>query len=69
MRQVLINGRWESPPPGVDIQEWVYEIIAVELDMVSLMPKRWVQRFELIRAVRKSPRHKAVPVRVVRNID
>lgn len=68
MKQVLINGRWESPPDA-DVESWLNEQIAVDLDVAKLMPKRWVPRFELIRAVRKSPRHKAVPVRVVRNID
>lgn len=67
MRQVLIKGRWESPPSNVE--DWLNEQVAIELDLVNLMPKRWVPRFELIRAVRESPRHKAVPIKIVRSID
>lgn len=66
MRQVLISGKWESPPLGVDIEYWINEKIAVELDTYTLLPKRYIPRFELIRAIRESPRHKAVPVKIER---
>ena len=65
MRQVLINGCWESPPSGTDIHDWLYEIIAVEIDEL-LCITRYIPRFESIQAVRKSPRSKAVPVKIVR---
>lgn len=68
MRQVLINGNWESPPLNANIVEWLNEIISVELDMESLIPRRYIPRFELIRAMRKSSRHKAKPVKIVRSL-
>lgn len=67
MRQVLINGSWVSPPVGISIKEWLHEMISVELDD-QLMVKRWVPRFELIRAIRKSPKHKTEIVKIVRSL-
>ena len=68
MRQVLINGSWESPPSGINTESWITEVIAIELDIELLIPKRYIQRFELISAIRESPRHKAIPVKVVRSL-
>lgn len=68
MGQVLINGSWESPPPSIDIQEWFTETIAVEIDGL-LSITRNIPRFELIRAIRKSPRSKSVPVKIVRSLN
>lgn len=65
MRQVLINGSWESPPSNVDIYEWLTERVAVEIDEL-LCITRYVQRFEIIRAIRKSSRSKTIPVSIVR---
>lgn len=67
MRQVLIDGIWLSPPTGINIGEWLNEVISVELDG-ELMPKRWIRRFELIRAIRKSPRHKPETVKIVKSL-
>lgn len=36
MGQVLINGSWESPSPSIDIQEWLTETIATEIDEFSV---------------------------------
>lgn len=68
MGQVLINGSWESPPPSVDIQKWLTETIAVKIDEL-LCITRYIPRFELIRAIRKSPRSKSVPVKIVRSLN
>lgn len=68
MRQVLINNSWESPPPDINIEKWLNEVIAVELNIELLTPKRYIPRFELIRAIRESPRHKAIPVKIVRSL-
>lgn len=68
MKQVMINGHWESPPPHIDLADWLNEIIAVELDMELLIPKRYILRFELIRAVRESSKHKAKSMKVVRSL-
>lgn len=31
MKQVLINGCWESPPSGANIQEWLNEKFRLKL--------------------------------------
>lgn len=67
-RQVLIEDCWESPPDGVNVIDWLNEPIRIEININDLTLKRYILRFELIRAVRKSPRHKAEPVTVVRSI-
>lgn len=69
MRQVLINNSWESPPSGDNIESWLTEVVAVELNMVLLIPKRYIPRFELIIAIRESPRHKVIPVKVFRSLN
>lgn len=66
MRQVLINGSWESPPANVDIHEWLTERIAIEIDEL-LCITRYVHRYELIRAIRKSSKSKSIPVSIVKN--
>lgn len=68
MKQVLINDSWVSPPRDANIEEWLNEIIYVELNMELLIPKRYIRRFEMIRAIRESSRHKAKPVKIVRSL-
>lgn len=68
MRQVLINGCWESPPSGANIKEWLNEKISVEIDEL-LCITRHIARHELIRAIRRSTRCKPVPVKIVRSLN
>lgn len=67
MKQVLINGNWEIIPASANIEEWLNEIISVELDMELLIPQRYIHRFERVQAVRESPKHKAKSIRIVRS--
>lgn len=68
MKQVLINGIWEAVPPNVNVEEWLNEIISVDVDMELLIPRRYIYRFEMIQAVRESRRHKAKPVEIIRSL-
>lgn len=68
MKQVLINGIWEAVPPNANVEEWLNEIISVDVDMELLIPRRYVPRFERIQAVRESRRHKAKPVKIIRSL-
>lgn len=66
MKQVLISGIWEAVPQNTE--EWLNEIISVELDMELLIPRRYIHRFEMIQAMRESRRHKVKPVKIIKSM-
>lgn len=61
MKQVKIDGQWITPP--VNTREWLNEIVKVKLDQM-LMPCGYVFRWQIIEAIRDSPRHKEKKVLV-----
>lgn len=64
MKQLLINDEWITPP-SEDLDNWLRECIAVELNFNTLMVQRYISRYQLVRAMRKSPRHKAEIIRII----
>lgn len=64
MKQVMINGEWQSPPTNVPVADWLNEPVAVKICPETLTITGYTFRWQLITALRKSPRHKAQRIKV-----
>jgi len=64
MKQVLINEKWQTPPANTPVSDWLNEVVAVKYCPETLTITGYTFRWQVITAVRDSPRHKAQRVKV-----
>lgn len=63
-KQVLIGGKWTSPPPNMDIMDWLNEPVALKICFETLAVTGYTLRWQTITAIRDSPHEKPQKVKI-----
>ena len=56
MKNFLIDGVWQGPPDGFNLEEWLNEVVACSGLDEYLLPTGFIRRFQKIERVRRNGR-------------